>query len=141
MRDCSRAHCHRPRAASFRTRRCESSHEFRSRRCAGCVSPATQLALGFGLTELLPWNHYARKMVGYLWAAREGAGVIGQLAFVDQHKLGDQYLASYVKKVMAVTPEDVRRVANQYFVPDKMTLVIVGDTKTVQDQVAAWSKR
>ena len=69
------------------------------------------------------------------------AGVIGQLAFVDQHKLGDQYLASYVKKVMAVTPEDVRRVANQYFVPDKMTLVVVGDTKTVQEQIAPWSKR
>jgi predicted Zn-dependent peptidase len=69
------------------------------------------------------------------------AGVIGQLAFVDQYKLGDQYLATYVKRVMAVTPEDVRRVANQYFVPDKMTLVVVGDTKAVQEQLAPWSKR
>ena len=68
-------------------------------------------------------------------------GVLGRLAFVDQHGLGDQYLASYVKRVMAVTPDDVRRVANQYLTPDKMTLVVVGDTKTVQDQVAPWSKR
>jgi predicted Zn-dependent peptidase len=51
------------------------------------------------------------------------------------------YLATYVKRVMAITPDDVRRSANQYLTPDKMTLVIVGDTKTVQDHVAPWSKR
>ena len=42
---------------------------------------------------------------------------------------------------MAVTPDDVRRIANEYLTPDKMTLVVVGDTKTVQEQVAPWSKR
>jgi zinc protease len=68
-------------------------------------------------------------------------GVLGRLAFVDQHGLGDQYLATYVKRVMAVTPDDVRRIANQYLVPDRMTLVVVGDTKTVQDQVAPFGKR
>ena len=68
-------------------------------------------------------------------------GVLGRLAFVDQHGLGDQYLATYVKRVMAVTPDDVRRVANQYLTPEKMTLVVVGDTKSVQEQVAPWSKR
>jgi predicted Zn-dependent peptidase len=40
-------------------------------------------------------------------------GVLGRLAFVDQHGLGDQYLATYVKRVMAVTP-DVRRVASYW---------------------------
>ena len=69
------------------------------------------------------------------------SGVLGRLAFVDEHGLGDQYLATYVKRVMAVTPDDVRRVASQYLTPDKMTLVVVGDTKSVQEQVAAWSKR
>ncbi len=43
-------------------------------------------------------------------------GVLGRLAFVDQHGLGDQYLANYVKRVMAVTPEDVRRIAQS--IPD-----------------------
>ncbi len=42
---------------------------------------------------------------------------------------------------MAVTPEDVRRIANEYLTPDKMTLVVVGDTKTVQEQLTPWSKR
>ena len=64
------------------------------------------------------------------------SGVLSRLAFVDQHGLGDQYLASYVKRVMAVTPDDVRRIANQYLTPEKMTVVVVGDTKSVQDQVA-----
>ena len=69
------------------------------------------------------------------------AGVIGRLVFVDQYKLGDEYLTSYVKKVMAVTPEDVRRIANDYLTPDKMTLVVVGDTKTVKEQVEPYSRR
>ena len=42
---------------------------------------------------------------------------------------------------MAVTPEDVRRIANDYLTPDKMTLVVVGDEKTVKEQVAPWSGR
>jgi predicted Zn-dependent peptidase len=69
------------------------------------------------------------------------AGVIGRLVFVDQHGLGDQYLSSYVKQVMAVTPEEVRRIANDYLTPDTMTLVVVGDVKTVKEQVAPWAGR
>ena len=60
-------------------------------------------------------------------------GVIGRLAFVDLHGLGPDYLSTYVKRVMAVTPEDVRRAANEYLASDKMTLVVVGDEKTDQD--------
>ena len=68
-------------------------------------------------------------------------GVIGRLVFVDQHGLGDQYLSTYVKQVMAVTPEEVRRIANDYLTPDTMTLVVVGDVKTVKEQVAPWAAR
>jgi zinc protease len=67
-------------------------------------------------------------------------GVIGRLAFVDLHSLGDDYLSSYVKRVMAVTPADVQRIAQQYLVPDRMTLVVVGDVKTVKEQVTPWAK-
>jgi zinc protease len=67
-------------------------------------------------------------------------GLISRLSFVDQHGLGEEYLSSYVKRVMAITPEDVRRVANDYLAPDRMTLVVVGDEKTVKDQLAPWSK-
>jgi predicted Zn-dependent peptidase len=69
------------------------------------------------------------------------SGVISRLSFVDLHGLGDQYLSTYVKQVMAVTPEDVRRIATDYLAPDKMTLVVVGDVKTVKEQVAPYSTR
>jgi predicted Zn-dependent peptidase len=69
------------------------------------------------------------------------SGVIGRLAFVDLHGLGADYLSTYVRRVMAVTPDDVRRIATEYLAPEKMTLVVVGDTKTVKEQVAAWSER
>jgi zinc protease len=65
-------------------------------------------------------------------------GVIGRLAFVDLHKLGPDYLSTYVKRVMAVTPEEVRRIANEYLAPDKMAVVVVGDEKTVKAQVTQW---
>ena len=69
------------------------------------------------------------------------AGVISRLAFVDLHGLGDDYLTGYVKRVMAVTPEEVRRIAEEHLTPDKMVLVVVGDTKTVKEQVAPWAGR
>jgi predicted Zn-dependent peptidase len=46
-----------------------------------------------------------------------------------------------VKRVNAVTPEEVKRIANEYLTPDKMTLVIVGDEKTVKTQVTPWTQR
>ena len=66
-------------------------------------------------------------------------GVISRLSFVDRHGLGDDYLATYVKRVMAVTPQDVQRIAKEHLVPDRMTLVVVGDTKSVKDQLVPWS--
>lgn len=67
-------------------------------------------------------------------------GVIGRLAFVDLHQLAPDYLSTYVKRVMAVTPEEVRRIANEYLTPDKMSLVVVGDEKTVKEQVTQWAR-
>ncbi|MDX2119479.1 MAG: pitrilysin family protein [Gemmatimonadota bacterium] len=62
-------------------------------------------------------------------------GLIGQLQFVDQHGLGDAYVSSYVKNVLAVTPEEVRRTAERYLDPSRMTITVVGDRKTVEPQL------
>jgi predicted Zn-dependent peptidase len=67
-------------------------------------------------------------------------GVIGQLAFVDRHGLGDDYLARYVERVNTVTPEQVRTTAADFLVPSTMTVVVVGDTKVVKDQLAPFQK-
>ena len=63
------------------------------------------------------------------------SGVAGQLSFVDLHGLGDDYLASYVEKIHAVTPEDVQRMAQKYLNPDDMLLVITGDQEVIADQL------
>jgi len=39
-----------------------------------------------------------------------------------------------------VTPEDVRRIANEYLTPGKMAVVVVGDEKTVKSQVTEWAQ-
>jgi hypothetical protein len=40
------------------------------------LAPDAQVARGGALAGLLPWNHYCRKMLGYLRAAERGAEVI-----------------------------------------------------------------
>ena len=42
------------------------------------VSVEMQKALPFKTVQHLPWNHYARKMIGYLLAAREGAVLLAE---------------------------------------------------------------
>jgi predicted Zn-dependent peptidase len=76
-----------------------------------------------------------------LFALRNASrgGVIERLAFVDLHGLGDDYLTSYVKRVLAVTPADVQRVARTHLQPDRMTLVVVGDTKAISEQLTPYT--
>ncbi|HSE61743.1 MAG TPA: STELLO glycosyltransferase family protein [Candidatus Saccharimonadales bacterium] len=37
------------------------------------LGPETQEATGFEMVKHLPWNHYCRKMIGYLYAMQQGA--------------------------------------------------------------------
>ena len=65
-------------------------------------------------------------------------GLIGELRTGDMQGLGDAYLTGYVQRVLAVTPAAVQRVAQQHLVPGQMAIVVVGDKKTVQAQLAAF---
>jgi zinc protease len=67
-------------------------------------------------------------------------GVINQLQFVDLHQLGPNYLDTYVQKVHAVTPQQVQEMAQKYVVPNKLTIVVVGDKSKIADQMAPYSK-
>lgn len=67
-------------------------------------------------------------------------GILGQLQFVDLNGLPEDYLSTFVRKVYAVTPADVQRLANSHIVPDRMAIVVVGDRKTVDEQVAPYGK-
>lgn len=77
-----------------------------------------------------------------LFTIRNGSryGVANQLSFVDLHGLGDDYLTGYVGRTMATSPEDVRRAAEHYLAPERMTLVVVGDEKTIAPQVAPFGR-
>lgn len=67
-------------------------------------------------------------------------GIVNLLADSDLQGLGDDYLSGYVRRVLAVPPSDVRRIATSVLTPDRMTLVVVGDKATVAEQLAPYER-
>jgi zinc protease len=65
-------------------------------------------------------------------------GIIAQLQFAELHGLGDDYLPTVVSRVMAVTPQDVRRIMQTHFDPARMAIVIAGDEAVIAEQVAPY---
>lgn len=61
----------------------------------------------------------------------------GQLAALETYGLDASYYDDYVQRVMAVTAEDLRRVANQYVHPERAVVVVVGDRQVVEAAVRA----
>jgi predicted Zn-dependent peptidase len=61
------------------------------------------------------------------------ANVAAQLAELAVFGLPDSYITDYTKKVGAVTKADVRRVALKYLDPNRLTIVVVGDRKTLTE--------
>jgi predicted Zn-dependent peptidase len=49
-----------------------------------------------------------------------------------------EYLAQYVPLIEKVTPEQVREVAKKYFAPENQSIVVVGDSKAVGEQLKAF---
>jgi hypothetical protein len=43
------------------------------------LSPRDQLGIKNDLIKLLPWNHYSRKLIGYLYAINQGAEIIADV--------------------------------------------------------------
>jgi len=65
-------------------------------------------------------------------------GLVNQLEYVDLHKLGDDYLNTYVQKIYAVTPQQVQQMAQKYVNTEKLTMVVVGDKQTVAEQLVPY---
>jgi predicted Zn-dependent peptidase len=59
---------------------------------------------------------------------------------MDMHNLPDDYLTTYVQKVYAVTPADVQKSAAAHIPDDRATIVVAGDLKVVNDQLASYAK-
>jgi zinc protease len=63
----------------------------------------------------------------------ETAGQINyQLSNLIVYGLPDDTFNNYITKINQVTSEDVNRVANKYLTPDKMSIIIVGDRKSIE---------
>jgi zinc protease len=62
--------------------------------------------------------------------------VAAQLADIAVYGLPDSYLADYTKNIRAVTKDDVRRVARKYLDSGRLSVVVVGDQKTLVDPLA-----
>jgi predicted Zn-dependent peptidase len=67
------------------------------------------------------------------------ASIAGQLAELVVYHLPDDTFNSYTSKILAVTKDDVSRVAKKYLDPQKVDIVIVGDSKKVRSGIAALS--
>jgi predicted Zn-dependent peptidase len=67
-------------------------------------------------------------------------GIVNLLAESDLQELGDDYLSGYVRRVMGVSPAEVRRIAATYFVPERMTLVVVGDESVIAEQLKPYAR-
>jgi predicted Zn-dependent peptidase len=65
------------------------------------------------------------------------AGIAGQLAQLELYDLPDGYFNEYVERVLAVTKDDVQRVAREYIDPENMAIILVGDRATIEEGVRA----
>ena len=62
-------------------------------------------------------------------------GLTDQLVQIKMLNLADDHLETYRDRVMAVTIEDIQRVAEKYVKPDEAALIVVGDGASVLDQI------
>jgi zinc protease len=74
----------------------------------------------------------------FIMGASTRGGIAGQLSFLDFQGLPRTYLTEYVKRVMATTPADVQKTAQTYIDPAKMLIVVTGDKKVIDEQVAPY---
>jgi zinc protease len=58
--------------------------------------------------------------------------VAGQLASLVTYGIDPSFLRTYIPNVMAVTADDVKRVANQYVRPGNAVVVVVGDRSKIE---------
>jgi predicted Zn-dependent peptidase len=67
-------------------------------------------------------------------------GVIAQLENMNYNELDKNYLDTYVRKLVAVTPKDVQEMAAKYLLEDRMTIVVVGDKAKIAEQIKPYEK-
>ena len=62
-------------------------------------------------------------------------GIAAQLLDMAVNDLPDNYLASYLPKLRAVSFADVNRIARSYFAPDQLSVILVGPYAKIKNQL------
>lgn len=71
----------------------------------------------------------------FLLSLETPAGVASRLLQAELYGLGSDYVESFTKNVQAVTPADVRRVAQARIVPGHMLIVLAGKASAFADEI------
>jgi len=94
-----------------------------------------------GMLDAVPAEELARarNYVALRYPARFQAvgSIAGELEELYLYDLPPDYFNTFVPRVLAVTGDDVRRVARRYLTPDRMAVVVVGDRAKVEAGVRA----
>jgi len=65
--------------------------------------------------------------------------IAGRLEEISVYGLNPEYFNTYTANVLAVTKDDVLRVARRYLDPDRVAIVLVGDRSAIEEKVSALS--
>ena len=89
-----------------------------------------------GILEKTPADELARAKnylaLGYAGRFETVAQIASQIGELVAYNLPDDYFNTYISRVLAVTAEDVQRVAAKYIDPENIAIVVVGDRKQVE---------
>jgi predicted Zn-dependent peptidase len=78
-------------------------------------------------------NYVALKYPGNFQTVDEIAGELEEMVL---YGLPDDFFNTYVGRILAVTKDDVQRVAKKYLDPEKVAIVLVGDRKAIEGPVS-----
>ena len=62
------------------------------------------------------------------------------MAILDLHGLDADFLSTYVSKINAVTPDDVKKIAESYLKDEEMTIAIAGDRSQIAASLAPFGQ-
>jgi len=76
-------------------------------------------------------------IAGTFAQALESARTIARFAAnIDDYKLDQDYFKNYLKRIDAVTVEDIKRVSNKYMKPENMSIIVVGEASEIGEKLA-----
>lgn len=73
----------------------------------------------------------------FVFAFSDTHSIVSRRARLDFYHYPERYLEDYQQKLAAVTVADVQRVARRYLHPDRLQIVLVGDSGKFLDSVSA----